>query len=85
MTASLLAPKVGAFIYIPPHSSDSSGYDYLGGRATVVSVTKGISAGDEVPFVQVHGLPGMKHNWVILRKKQEELRARYGDKPFTRC
>ncbi len=73
-------PKVGEVIYVPTdlyltHGAD----DFHGGKAQVVEVVEGISAGLKAPFIRVRERPDTLYNWLYLSRQQEELRKEFGD------
>ena len=74
-------PKVGDTIYV-----DSAWYlshgedDFEGGRVTVSSVRVDTSAGEPTWFVSITERPGHSYNWAILKERQAELAAEFGDK-----
>lgn len=75
-------PAIGQWIYVPSafyidHGED----DRLGGRAKVMRVETGVSAGRRVPFVEVEAFPGHSFNWPdYLAPEQAALRKEFGRK-----
>lgn len=74
-------PEVGREIYVPStlylwHGRD----DFAGGLCRIARVTELLLAGRGVPFVEVEERPGTLYNWEDLRRQQDELRARFGDR-----
>jgi hypothetical protein len=81
MKSKIREPKVGEDIYIPTQLFLSHGMDdFLGGLCQIVRVKKGISAGEPTWFVSVAEDPGTEYNWEILLEKQNELKAKCGDR-----
>ena len=75
------APKPGDVIYVDTELHVSHGEDDVrGGKATVTRVQSGVSAGREVPFVEVAENPGSLYNWALLAERQAALAAEFGDR-----
>jgi hypothetical protein len=71
-------PKVGDDIYVDTsiyidHGED----DVCGGLAEVISVKPAMSAGANVPFIEVRELPGRSYSWAYLRDNQARLKKEF--------
>ena len=53
--------------------------DFSGGLCEIVQVTRDMSVGREIPFVEFKERPGYPYNWHWLMELQAELRDRFGD------
>jgi hypothetical protein len=74
-------PKVGDEIYVDTSLYLSHGADdFIGGKATVIEVKDGKSAGKVVPFVVVKEKPYAQLNWEFLREKQAKLAEEFGER-----
>lgn len=72
-------PKPGQHIYVKTslyldHGED----DFQGGIATVKAVKEQMSAGQMVPFVEIHERPGSAYNWPYLAAEQKKLEREFG-------
>ena len=75
------APQVGDDIYVRTALYIDRGYhDVMGGLARVTEVSTGISAGKEVPFVQVFEHPRHSYNWEYLVTQQDKLREEFDER-----
>jgi hypothetical protein len=73
-------PEKGDWIYLPTSLYLSHGADdFCGGRALVIEVRRGVSAGRYTPFVICAERRGSQYNWLVLMEEQDELRERYGE------
>jgi hypothetical protein len=73
-------PEVGDDIYARTSLSLSHGRDdFIGGLAKVRRVFSGMSAGKQVPFVELEERPGWESNWLFLAGEQERLREQFGE------
>jgi hypothetical protein len=74
--------KVGQKIYVGSHFYISHGSDdVVGGLATITKITKGVSGGEKVLYVEVAEHPGNCYNWTqFLSEQQKELKKEFGRK-----
>ena len=74
-------PKVGQDIYVRTALYLSHGADdVIGGLAKVTELSKGISAGKSVTYVEVKEHPGHSYNWELLALEQKALKKKFGKK-----
>jgi hypothetical protein len=72
-------PEVGDTVYLPSEMHLSHGIDdFAGGRATVIEVEQGVSAGQPTLYLRCQEEPDTLHNWAWLAPRQEALRERFG-------